>query len=166
MLINSYGDTMRRILFFGLILSISFQSLLANEELRRCVKNDLVGTWTVTHKVFLNKSLKNDFSHLLMPVQILMYKENNELRSLYSTSKNKTIKQNLELLKFPQEDTYKIVKKGVVVISRNKQIIDMYTCDYLSRGSKKKNIESGSIMLTRVINRKPAIVNIFKKVNP
>ena len=41
----------------------------------------------------------------------------------------------------------------------------MYTCDYLIKGSKKKNIESGSIMLTRVINKKPAIVNIFKKIN-
>jgi hypothetical protein len=43
--------------------------------------------------VFLDESLKNAFSHLLMPVQILMYKDNNELRSIYSTSKYKTIKQ-------------------------------------------------------------------------
>ena len=157
---------MKKIIFLGFILIFNFQALFADDELRRCVKNDLIGTWAVSHKVFLDESLKNDFSHLLMPVQILMYKDDNELRSVYSTSKDKTIKQHLALLEFPQNDRYKIVEKGVVVISRNNQIIDMYTCDYLIKGSKKKNIEHGSIMLTRVINKKPAIVNIFKKINP
>lgn len=157
---------MKKIIFLGFILIFNFQALFADDELRRCVKNDLIGTWAVSHKVFLDESLKNDFSHLLMPVQILMYKDDNELRSVYSTSKDQTIKQHLALLEFPQNDKYKIVEKGVVVISRNNQIIDMYTCDYLIKGSKKKNIEHGSIMLTRVINKKPAIVNIFKKINP
>ncbi|MCJ8326590.1 MAG: hypothetical protein MJK08_05750 [Campylobacterales bacterium] len=157
---------MKNILLIGWLLILNYQLLFAVEDLRRCVKNDLIGTWTVTHKIFLNESLKKEYSHLLMPVQILMYRSDNKLRSLYSTSKDKTLKQHLSLLKFPQNDTYEIVKKGVVVVSRDNQIVDMYTCDYLIKGSKKKNIESGSIMLTRVIEKKPAIVNIFKKLNP
>ena len=89
---------MKKIIFLGFILIFNFQALFADDELRRCVKNDLIGTWAVSHKVFLDESLKNDFSHLLMPVQILMYKDDNELRSVYSTSKDKTIKQHLALL--------------------------------------------------------------------
>ncbi len=156
------GHEMKKTLFVLLLMLFSFKSLYADEDLRRCVKNDLIGTWIVTHSMLLNKSLKNNFSHLLMPVQILMYRDDNKIRSLYSTNKDKELNSHLALLNFPQNDTYKIVEKGVLVISRDNQIIDMYTCDYLIKGSKKKNIKSGSIMLTRVINSKPAIVNILK----
>ena len=71
---------MKNILLIGWLLILNYQLLFAVEDLRRCVKNDLIGTWTVTHKIFLNESLKKEYSHLLMPVQILMYRSDNKLR--------------------------------------------------------------------------------------
>jgi hypothetical protein len=137
----------------------------ATESMRKCTKSDLIGTWTVAYKKLLNKEFKNDFSHLLMPTQILIYKKTNELRSLYSSKNDKNIKDYLKLLSFPQYDSFE-VKNGIVGVLRDNKLVDMYKCDYLIQDIKDKDIKKGQIMQTRLLNGKLAIVNLYKKIFP
>ena len=151
-----------------LIVSIILLNFVhADEVIRKCTKNDLIGTWLVTHIKLIDKDSKDSLSHFLMKNQILVFKKNNELNSFYSYSRDNSfdIKKALKLLEVPQGDTYKI-KNGVISYFRNNKQIDSAKCDYFNQDLKKANIGKGSISLMRFSKGKPAVGNVYKKINP
>ncbi|QOY52977.1 hypothetical protein [Candidatus Sulfurimonas baltica] len=153
---------------FILIVSIIFLNFInADEVVRKCTKNDLIGTWSVTHIKLIDKDSKDSLSHFLMKNQILVFKKNNEIRSLYSYSRDNSfdIKKAFELLEVPQGDTYKI-ENGVISYFRDNKQIDSAKCDYFNQDLKKANIDKGSISLMRFSKGKQAVGNVYEKINP
>lgn len=152
---------------FILAVMMLINILNANENVRKCTKNDLLGTWSVTHIKLIDASSRENFSHFLMKNQLLLYKENNELRSLYAYSKDNTfdVQKALKLLEFPQGDTYKI-KNGIISIFRDGKQIDEAICQYYVENFNKANITKGSISLFRFYKGKLAMGNVYKKINP
>jgi len=148
-----------------LLLIFGFQYINADDGIRNCTKDNLIGNWTISHIKVFDNTATNDLSHLLMKNQILVFKDNNELRSLYSNNNSKDMASYLKLLEIPQGDTFKI-KDGVISIYQNNKQIDACQCQYFTKELKNANIEKGSISLMRFSKGKLAIGNLYKKVNP
>lgn len=151
-------------LFILCIFMLNFT--YANDGIRICTKDDLIGVWSVTHIKLIDEKSKENLYYFLMPNQILMYKKNGELKSLYSTdTSKKDIQSYLKLFEFTQGDTYKI-NNGTISIFRDNKQIGQCICHYFTKHNEKASISKGSISLIRFSNGQPAIGNVYTKITP
>lgn len=147
---------------FLVVFLISF--LNADDITRKCTKSDLIGAWQISHIKLIDKSKKDSLYVFLMKNQILVFKENDELKSLYTNDKPREVNDYLNLLEHAPGDTYTINDGGVISIFNNGKHIDSTLCQYFINDFGKANIQKGSISLMRFSNNQPVIGNVYKKI--
>ncbi len=148
-------------LFLYIIFAMISVNVMANEVERPCKSEEIIGTWEIV--MGRNRgNIPDAYQDLVAHYQVLVYKSNNFFQRI-SADKKMSDSKLKKLMKTTPLKTYSINNGIIKTLDVLGNMLEQYSCFYVTKDASERNLKKGMITLMWVKNKQPVIMNTFEK---